>query len=135
MLKFSKQADYGLLLMLSLAEGYVVDKAAWLSLKDISDQRKVSYRFMTQIVRPLRKAKLVESREGVSGGYRLTRAPKKITTGDVLRAILGEVEPSTCTSKKGCSKEDCCPAKPIWFKIQETVNTVLDTTPLTALLS
>jgi len=134
MLKISKQGDYGLLLMITLAEQY--DKGKWISLRDIAKEKKLSYRFLTQIIRPLKQGKLVVAKEGVGGGYRLARHPKKITAYEVLVHLLGEIAMTTCCeSDKECIREDCCAAASVWKLIQQKVDTVLKKTTLQGLVS
>ncbi|MEI6221835.1 MAG: Rrf2 family transcriptional regulator [bacterium] len=133
MLKFSKQGDYGLVLMVALAEQFPTGQ--WISLSDIAKEKNISYLFLTQIIRPLKKEKLVEAKEGISGGYRLTKEPSAITVGSILRSIIGNVEPSTCTtSDKTCERQDSCPAVSVWQAIQQKVDDVLDNTTLQNLL-
>jgi Rrf2 family protein len=135
MLKFSKQADNGLVLMLALTQTYVDNTEQWVSLRDVAEQNNLSYRFLTQIIRRLKKAKLVLAKEGISGGYKLAKNPKHVSVADVLRSIVGNVEPTTCTTKEKCCKsEETCLAKPVWLKVQKTVDTLFEEMSLLSLL-
>lgn len=120
MLRISKQGDYGMVLLFVLAEAYPEER--WVSLKEVSQQRKVSYRFLTQIIRPLKQVGLVDAREGVNGGYRLNRSPDEITVGEALRALVGDVELTLCARTDGdCVRAVDCPGKYFWAALQERI--------------
>lgn len=59
-------------------------------LDELAQREAVSANFLVQILNDLRRAGLVESRRGKSGGYLLSRKPDSIT----LREIADAVEPS-----------------------------------------
>ncbi len=58
-----------------------------LSLTAISGQHGVSLPFLKKIVRSLRTASLVQSKEGVGGGYTLARRPESISLWEILSAF------------------------------------------------
>ena len=57
-----------------------------ISLRVIANDCGVSLKYLEQIVMPLRRAKVLDSTRGATGGYKLARSASKITAGDVLRA-------------------------------------------------
>lgn len=59
-------------------------------LDELAQREAVSSNFLVQILNDLRRAGLVESRRGKSGGYLLARKPDTIS----LREIVDAVEPS-----------------------------------------
>lgn len=59
-------------------------------LDELAQREAVSANFLVQILNDLRRAGLVESRRGKSGGYLLSRKPEAIQ----LREIVEAVEPS-----------------------------------------
>lgn len=59
-------------------------------LEELAQREAVSANFLVQILNDLRRAGLVESRRGKSGGYLLSRKPELIQ----LREIVDAVEPS-----------------------------------------
>lgn len=59
-------------------------------LEELAQREAVSANFLVQILNDLRRAGLIESRRGKSGGYLLSRKPEGIT----LREIVEAVEPS-----------------------------------------
>lgn len=55
-----------------------------LRIQAIAERQRIPKRFLEQILNDLRSAGLVESRRGVSGGYRLARPAHAITVRDVV---------------------------------------------------
>ncbi len=125
MLKVTRQADYGLLLMAALAFHYA--EGEYVSLRHIADKRKLPYRFLGKIVSPLKKAKIVESLEGVTGGYRLKKAPDKITIREVLEALGESLSLVRCAdSERACQSFCQCFSKKFWRDVQKEVDELLD---------
>ncbi len=128
-MKFSTRTRYALRLMLELAGA---DGQAYVSLKDVALHQEISIKYLEQIVTPLAKAGLVASSRGPQGGYRLTRAPAEYTTGEIIRAIEGDVAPVACLedAPNACPRADHCGTLGFWVGLRDVINTYLDTTTL-----
>ena len=98
-MKISTKGRYGIRLMLSLALHY--DKGT-LALKSIAREQDISEKYLEQIINPLTKSGLVKSYRGAQGGYILTREPKDITIGEVLRILEGSLSPVDCVHNPMC---------------------------------
>lgn len=132
MLQFSAKTDYGLLFMTSLAQHAGQGP---ISLKRIALRRRLPYRFLTQIVLLLRQAGLVSAKEGVHGGYELSRSPKKITVGEVIRALEGDLHLVRCLEEqRTCRCDTVCVLPPLWQRVQGQLNRTFDSLTLTDLL-
>lgn len=108
-LKISRKGDYALLLLTSLAQA---EEGKVVSLREIAKRRNMPYKFVSQIAPLLVEAGVLGSKEGVSGGYFLTRDPKEISVGEVLELVEGPVAPVACM-RKGCSCEPHCVQKSV----------------------
>ena len=75
---------------------------------------------MEQLFRTLRKNNIIESVRGSQGGYMLSKKPKDITVGDVLRTLEGDLSPTECTNHEdyNCSQLESCVTKDIWVRIK-----------------
>ncbi len=83
---FTKLEQYALLLMGELARSRQIEP---LSLGFVSKRHGVSVPFLKKIVRSLRAAGLVQSKEGFGGGYTLTRDAKLISLWEILCSLEG----------------------------------------------
>jgi len=61
------------------------------SIGEIAKAQAIPARFLEAILAQLKRANLVESRRGNEGGYVLSRAPARISVGDVLRVVQGSL--------------------------------------------
>ncbi|MBQ3530385.1 MAG: Rrf2 family transcriptional regulator [Oscillospiraceae bacterium] len=126
----STKGRYGLRLMLDLAtEG----GKRPVPVKEISKRQNISEKYLEQIISPLSKAGLVKSIRGAQGGYVLSRSASEITAGDILRAAEGTIAPVECC-ESGCDHSDGCLTFGLYKKIQDAVDSVVDSTTLADML-
>lgn len=59
--------------------------------REIAARERIPIRFLEQIFQDLKRAKLVSAKRGPRGGYHLSRGPERITVGEVVRAVEGEI--------------------------------------------
>lgn len=125
-MKLSTKGRYGLRAMIDLAR-YSEEEPV--SISSIAARQGISERYLEQLVGLLKKAGLVSSIRGASGGYVLTRESGEISVGDVLRALEGSLEPVKCAafySEEGCTASDGCVTKYVWQKINDSINETVD---------
>ncbi|OGY80015.1 MAG: hypothetical protein A3B74_05155 [Candidatus Kerfeldbacteria bacterium RIFCSPHIGHO2_02_FULL_42_14] len=119
-LKISERLHYAFLLMTALAS--VHERNIWLNLNQIAEYFRLSQGYLEEIVAPLRKHKLVKSRRGGKGGYRLAKAPQRIDYQSIVRAIEGPTEIMQCES---CFLHLDCITEPVWQEMQNMIATYL----------
>lgn len=120
-MKISTKGRYGLTIMIALAKKQGEGPT---SLKSIAQDHGLSEHYLEQLASPLRNAGLIKSIRGAYGGYVLAKAPKEITSGDIIRVLEGPITPV-----EGIEDEE--PAKQaLWMRIRDAVKDVLDTTTL-----
>jgi Rrf2 family protein len=90
-MRISQKLDYACRAMAQLAKRH--DGRTITRLEELAQREAVSANFLVQILNDLRRAGLVESRRGKSGGYLLSREPNTIH----LKEIVDAVEPSLLT--------------------------------------
>ncbi|MBR5402429.1 MAG: Rrf2 family transcriptional regulator [Treponema sp.] len=90
MMKISTRGQYALLIMTELAQ-QPEDK--FIPLKLLSHRHNLSVKYLEQILIQLSKAGLVEGVRGSNGGYRLVKKTDEYTTGEILRALEGDLAP------------------------------------------
>ncbi|KMY50904.1 cysteine metabolism transcriptional regulator CymR [Peribacillus loiseleuriae] len=122
-MRISTKGRYGLTIMIELAKQYGEGKSPT-SLKSIAQTHNLSEHYLEQLIAPLRNAGLVRSIRGAYGGYILTKEPKEITSGDIIRVLEGPITPV-----EGIEDEE--PIKrQLWVRIRDAVKDVLDSTTL-----
>src|SRR5205814_5239588 len=97
----------------------------------ISEQQNIPKRFLEQILNDLKSARVVESKRGVAGGYRLSRAPEKITLAEVIRHVEGALAPVSCVSERfyekcSCPDEARCAIRSVMRQVREAVAAIVE---------
>jgi len=136
-MKISTRGRYGLKAVIDIAssESGGADRV---SLKSIAERQGLSESYLEQIISQLKKAGIVKSVRGAGGGYALCRLPAEITAGDVLRVLERSLAPADCLTSKDitCGNNDCrlCSTKPMFDKLFESVNEVVDSVTINELI-
>ena len=123
MLSMPKKAEYGLLFLSELAKS---DGSDYVSVKVVAKENKIPYEFLAKIASSLKKMGIVESKEGVGGGYKLSMNPNDIPLGSVVEYLNGPVAPVSCMRDDGCSCEETCSHKHVMEKVSDVVQSTLD---------
>lgn len=122
-MKLSTRGRYGLKAMFQLALHYGEGP---ISLKQIAEQQNLSENYLEQLFSTLRKDGLLSSVRGAQGGYLLSMEPSKITVGNILRSLEGDLSPSDCVAGDECERELTCVTKTVWVRIKDSIDEVVD---------
>jgi Rrf2 family transcriptional regulator, cysteine metabolism repressor len=125
-MKVGTKGFYGLLALTELARTY--GNGSRLQVREIAEVHQVSEEYLSQIMLLLKRAKLVYSTRGPTGGYSLARSPTNVTVGEVLRLLEGPgfgVELAQLRARCGASTA-CRRIVEIWTKGIEALEEVLD---------
>jgi len=122
-MKLSLRSEYALRALLVLGLNY---DQPLLRIRTIAEEQNIPKRFLEQILNELKSAGFVQSKRGVSGGYRLARRPEQITLAAVMRHIEGALAPVSCVSQRYYEKCSCpdelrCAIRSVMKEIHETV--------------
>ena len=120
-MKLSSKTHYGLMACHILGKNY---PDSTVSASALESKISVSGKYLEQIMRMLAKRNIVSASRGANGGYFLTRAPKDITIGEIVRALEDDMEIIECV--RGDAKCKCCPSSGVWKKLYEGINNLLD---------
>ncbi len=125
-MKLSTKGRYGLRALLDVAQNGGTEPV---SITSISERQGISERYLEQLMSKLKKAGLIQSIRGASGGYILGKALEEISVGDILRALEGSLDPVECSGlleEGGCQSADSCVTKYVWQKINTSINQTVD---------
>ena len=126
------RADYAVRAMVELA----ARAPASATRLELSEAQEIPGKFLESILADLRRAGLLESQRGSSGGYRISRDPARITLADIIRAIEGPL-----AAVRGMPPEDA--AYPgvvrhlteVWIAVRASLREVLETTTVADVLA
>ena len=120
MMKISTKGQYALLIMTELAE-QPADK--FIPLKLLSHRHNLSVKYLEQILIQLSKAGLVVGVRGSNGGYKLVKSTEQYTTGEILRALEGDLSPVNHTQTNVVSNTG---NDDYWKAFEKVINDFVD---------
>jgi Rrf2 family protein len=89
-MKISSRGLYALKALTHLAEAY--DRGL-VKIHTVAAEEQIPEKFLEGILVTLKNARMVSSRRGRDGGYRLRRPPREILLGEVVRTVDGPLAP------------------------------------------
>ena len=129
-MRLSTKGRYGLKAMFQLALHYGEGP---IPLNNIAQEQNISENYLEQLVATLKKDGFLESVRGSQGGYYLSKSPSKITVGNILRALEGDIAPVDCVINGDdiiCERAEYCVTKLVWEKIRDSIDDVIDSITL-----
>jgi len=134
MIRFSRMADYGVLLLGHFAR----HPEAMASTSELAEAYHMSRPVVANLLKEFSKAGLLESRRGLHGGYRLARPAAQITLLDVLNVIDGPVQLIDCALDEqigsACGYEDVCPSRSPMQNVHKRIVKLLEGITLAELM-
>lgn len=93
----------------------------------IADAQGIPLNFLENILAELRRAGIVHSRRGASGGYLLARPPEDVSLADIIRAVEGPLAnvrglPPDELDYPGAAQ----PLRDVWVALRASVRSVLE---------
>ena len=121
MLKMTRHADYGIMLLTHVAgqpEGSVH------TARDLSKDTHVPLPMVSKVLKTLARSGLLTSHRGVKGGYQLARRPQDVTLAEVIGVLDGPIGVTDCISGD-CLQSRWCPVERNWRKINTVITHAL----------
>ena len=87
-MRLSKRTEYGLRAVAQLAK---LEPKTYVQSKDLAQHEEMPNKFLEAILLALRRGGFLESKVGSGGGYRLSRHPRDINVGDLIRRLEGRL--------------------------------------------
>jgi Rrf2 family protein len=117
-MRLSKRTEYGLRAVVQLAR---LAPATYVQSKDLSQQEHLPNKFLEAILLALRRGGFLESKVGSGGGYRLSRSPRDISVGELIRRLEGRL-----TIKDGAAHADMSPGEVAVHLLNDKLTTATD---------
>ena len=129
-MRLSKRTEYGVRAVVQLARLW---PRGFVQAKDLARQEDLPNKFLEAILLALRRGGFLESKIGREGGYRLSRPPRDIRVGELIRRLEGRL-----TIKDSMPPSDMSPGEVavhlINERLTEATDVVLDAMTLEQLL-
>jgi len=129
----AQRSRYALRSLLYLVED---GGGAPVQLARIAETQKIPPKYLELIMLDLKKAGLVRSLRGPRGGYQLTRPPREISFGEIVRALEGPIALVSCASVNfyapcgDCHDEASCAIRRAFAIVRDRTTEVLDSISL-----
>jgi len=124
MIRMTKQADYGFVLLSRLAgePGRVANAP------DLAGETRLPLPMVSKILKLLARGEVVRSHRGVKGGYSLARPAEEISAAEIVRALEGPVALTVCIegSPGECELEPFCQVRGHWQQINVAIESALE---------
>ena len=123
MIRLSRLADYGLVLM-----GRMAAKPATVhTAVGLSEETQLPMPTVAKLLVRLTQGGLLLSHRGARGGYQLARPPAEISVGDIVVAVDGAIALTQCLEHGAgpCDVEPICPTRRGWHRLNDAVKRAL----------
>ena len=132
-MKLSTRSRYGARILVDLARHR---NRGPVQMGEISKRQNISVKYLEQLIRPLKKAKLVASVRGPKGGHLLTEKPENISLGQIVRLFEGQSDLVECVSfPERCAMSDDCQVRLAWRDATRVLYEKLDATTIADLMN
>ena len=124
-MELNTRGRYAVMAMADLALSCA--EVASVPLSSIAERQQISLAYLEQLFSKLRRAELVESERGRSGGYRLARSADTITIGEVMAAVAESTDMTRCGIAAGepCLAGKRCLTHGLWDALGEHIDQFL----------
>ncbi|MFT6055516.1 MAG: Rrf2 family protein [Candidatus Endobugula sp.] len=128
----SKKTQYAFHALTYLAEN--IDNGPVL-ISEISVERKISLKFLENILLELKKSGILGSKKGKGGGYYLIKAPEDIGLAKIIRMLDGPIALLPCVSLNYYEKcencqEDICGLNVVMSEVRDNTLKILESKSL-----
>jgi FeS assembly SUF system regulator len=105
-LRLSKLADYGVVLMAELARE---PAGATHNARELAERTNLPFPMVGKVLKALAREGLLVSQRGAKGGYGLARPARQISVAKIIAALEGPVALTECGTATGaCEHEPSC---------------------------
>ncbi len=124
-MKVSTRAEYGMRALLDLVAHYGEGPV---HSRTIARRQGLPEPYLNQLMTTLRRAGLVTSKRGPTGGHALSRPPAEISVREAFGVLEGTTSPWWCVEvdDPDCAYLSGCGLRPVWQAIQAATDGVLN---------
>jgi len=128
MIKLSKMSDYAVVVLGQMAKGDGKLQTA----SGLSEKTGLPEPTVAKVLKLLARGELIASTRGVQGGYTLNKTPGEINMADVITALEGPVQLTSCVDGNDtcCSHSQNCAMKGKWNPVNIAMQQALENVSL-----
>ena len=119
------------LLDLAIQEG---NTQSAVSLSDVAERQSISMSYLEQLFSKMRKAGLVNSTRGATGGYRLAKSLNDVSVMSIITAVDESVKTMQCDGRGDCQGGAMCLTHHLWHDLSVHIESYLQNISLAELL-
>ena len=119
----SKKCKYAIKAILYIARNEADDRSIFAS--EIAKNENIPQKFLESILRELCNQRILVSKRGRYGGYRLLKQPSEISFTEVMRIMDGPIALMPCVSLnyytpcEECNQEEDCVIRLVFLKVRD----------------
>lgn len=122
-MRLSARCRYAVMALTHLAREESAGCADPVSIADIAARQQLPLAYLEQLFAQLRRAGLVESTRGATGGYRLARGAAGTRVADILAAVDANLGVARCNLIPAATPPDeHCPTRALWEALGEHIS-------------
>lgn len=95
-MKLTTKSEYSILALIYIARH---QKKGFVKIEDICAKYDIPAKYLEQLFYVLKGNRYVQTKRGISGGYRLAKPSEKITIAEIVRLMDGALAPVESVSK------------------------------------
>jgi FeS assembly SUF system regulator len=119
MLRITKLTDYGIVLLVQLANG---GKQGSQNARSMAEATSLPLPVVSKILKSLAQGGLLTSQRGAKGGYTLARRPEDVNVAEIIDALEGPIALMECNVGPGhCDQETNCAVRDPWQRINQAI--------------
>lgn len=124
-MKLGTRGRYAVAAMVDLAHHY--DEKGPITLAEIAGRQNLPVSYLEQLFSKLRKAGLIQSHRGQTGGYTLAKPSPEISVTEIISAVDETIQATGCSKKGvGCrGGTSLCQTHKLWDSLGHHIQTYL----------
>ena len=123
MIRLSRLTDYGIVLMVNLAQS---EEDVCHNARGVAAGARLPAPVVSKILKTLARAGLLTSHRGSKGGYSLARPAAEITVPEMIEVLEGPIRLTECAQHPGaCAQEANCLVREPWQHINAAIHDAL----------
>ncbi|MPZ63590.1 MAG: Rrf2 family transcriptional regulator [Propionibacteriales bacterium] len=132
-MRVSAKSDYALRALIEIG-GHT--ESTPVSAEEIGKRQDIPHGFLQSILADLRRAGVVMSQRGQSGGWRMAQAPENVSVADVIRAVDGPLVSVYGMRPEAVSYNEAASVlQPVWIAARSSLRDVFEHVTLAQLVS